>query len=100
MPKNKRAKVKSHKLVSIDVIDAVVGMKMSLQAEDPYINMVLVVSGNLTARARQRAERMGIEVWDGLKLASMTPQDVIDILVAQSKVLTLPCIGIPKQILS
>jgi hypothetical protein len=70
--------VKSHKLISIDVVDAVVGMKLSLQTEDPYINLVLVVSGNLTARARQRAESMGIEVWEGLTLASMTPQEVID----------------------
>lgn len=70
--------LKSRKLINLDVVDATIGKKLSLQAEDPYINVVLVVSGNLTTSAQTRAKVSGLEVWDGLTLARMTPQDLVD----------------------
>lgn len=67
--------IKRRRIVAVDVIDMIVGRKFDIQEYIPYHHFVLVVSGNLTSLARERAQHKGIEVWDAPKLASLiTPQ--------------------------
>ncbi len=87
--------IKPRKLITLDVIDAVIGKKLSILAEDPNINFVLVTSGNLTTSARDRASNSGLEVWDGLTLAGMTPQDVADTYF--SGLVTIPVVSNNKD---
>lgn len=67
--------IKRRRIINIADIDTIVGKKESIRGFMPHSNFVLVISGNLTAAARERALRTGIEVWDVPKIASLlTPQ--------------------------
>ena len=69
--------IKKIRVVSADVVHKLIGLKSVLQHLEPQISFVLVVAGHLTAEACHIAERFGLEVWDALKLASLTPQEMV-----------------------
>ena len=68
--------IKKMRVVSLDVVHKLMGLKSVLQHQESQISFVLVVAGHLTAAALERAEHWGIEVWDALKLATLTPQEM------------------------
>lgn len=70
--------VKSAKLIGQDVIRAQVGRSETLRRHfhSPSA-MVLVVAGAMTRAAQDAASTLGIEVWDGLRIASECPPAVV-----------------------
>lgn len=68
--------LKGTKMVSSDVVHHIEAKKRDILNHDPNTKFVLVVSGQVTQAARSEADRFGLEIWDALKLASLTPEKI------------------------
>ena len=70
--------------MSVDVVESLFSKKEKLQNLHNLAHFVFVTSSNLSEGARNRAQRFGIEVWDGLKLAALTSEDLAAVYFGRS----------------
>lgn len=68
--------LKAMRMMTADVVLHIGMRKQDLLHHDPNIKFVLVVSGQVTQAARSHADRLGLEVWDALKLAGLTTEKI------------------------
>jgi hypothetical protein len=75
--------------LSVDDVDRAAGIRaQALRAG--YSHFVLATNGPLTAAAKEKAGRLGIEVWDSLRLLQLSPPGLVE------SYLGLQNAGIPK----
>lgn len=76
VPRKWFIETKRVKHITADMIHAVLGKMHSIQHGYPNSTFILVGIGNISAHAREISTRFNIEIWDAIKLADLTPNDI------------------------
>jgi hypothetical protein len=76
-PRRTYIEVKKRDVLTIDVVDAIVGKYHDLRVLAGPAHMIVVASGSVSNSARRRADVEGIELWDAVTLAKLAPPELL-----------------------
>lgn len=66
------------KVLSVDKLRTVSALAaLARSTSDSPVRVLVVASGSLTSAAKEYAQTIGLEVWDGIKLAQIAPESLL-----------------------